>query len=367
MRLSVAFPLTPNTGTLIAEGTPTHPIRFAGQDGATWADLYVEAPGTARLKYVTFEGGGSSTGDGTSGTTIYVSGDGSLPADPTILLDHVTIKDSAGGGLWMRSGATFLPGSTDLVVTKTGSDPSPDPVYPVEIDEHAIDRLPTGSYTGNKVDEIRLVKFGTGFAGDGLVVDATLHDRGVPYHVAGNFNIGGGTTRATLTIEPGVTMKFEPKAALRVQTFSGDTPANAAIVAVGTAAKPIVFTSAAAAPKAGDWQGLYFGGALEPTNRLDYVHIEYAGYDCLCVFTSCSDINSYSAAVILSNRPPNGAFITNSTFKAIAGHGVTEDFGGALLNFRPTNTFDVSQCVQTLPYPVSPQSCANPKPACDGL
>jgi hypothetical protein len=362
--LSVAYPSTPNTGTLIAEGSPTHPIRFAGQNGARWADLIVHAPGTARLKYVTLEGGGGNVGNGTGGATILVSGDGVLPADPTILLDHVTIKGSATGGLWMRSGATFLPGSTDLVVTQSGSTDYP---YPVQLEEHSIDGLPTGSYTGNKIDEMLLRTFGTGVAGGGLIVNATLHDRGVPYHVEGNFSIGGGTTRATLTVEPGVTMKFEPQAQLRIQAFTGTDPANAAIVAVGTAAKPIVFTSAAPAPKAGDWNGLWFGGALEPTNRLDYVHIEYAGYDCLCSFNSCSDITTYSGAVILTNPPPNGAFITNSTFKAIAGHGVTEGFEGSLVNFRPTNTFDVSKCVQTLPKVVSPQSCPNPLPACDGL
>jgi hypothetical protein len=363
-RLSVAFPLTPNTGTLIAEGTPEHPIRFAGQDGARWADLYIDAPGTARLKYVTLEGGGSNAGDGTGGATIFVNGDSVLPADPTILLDHVTIKGSANAGLWMRAGATFLPGSTDLVVTQSGSDTSP---YPVRIEEHSMDGLPTGSYTGNKIDEILLQSFGTGIAGGGLIVDATLHDRGVPYRVGGHFNVGGGNTRATLTIEPGVTIKFEPQSSLRIQTFTGDTPANAAIVAVGTAAKPIVFTSAAAVPQPGDWEGLWFGGSLEPTNRLDYVHIEYAGWDCGCIFNTCSDITTHEGAVILTNPPPNGAFITNSTFKAIAGHGVTEGFGGSLVNFRPTNTFDVSKCVQTLPKVPSPLSCPNPLPACDGL
>lgn len=58
--------------------------------------------------------------------------------------------------------------------------------------------------------------------------------------------------------------------------------------------------------------------------------------------------------------------MTNTVFKAIAGHGVTQGFDGALVDFRPTNTFeDVAGCPQTLPR-VATGSCPEPKPACDG-
>jgi hypothetical protein len=364
VRLNVAYPLTPNTGTLIAEGSPTHPIRFSGKSGERWDSVYVVAPGTARLKYVTLEGGGGVDTLG-NGSTIEVVGDSTLPADPTILLDHVTIKGSTGAGLTMRAGATFLPGSAELVVTGSGSVLSP---YPVRIEEHSMDRLPTGTLTGNKKDEINLTLYGGGIAGDGLLVDATLHDRGVPYHVDGNFGIGRlGAPLATMTIEPGVTMKFEANRLFSIQRFTGSEPAAAALIAVGTAAKPIVFTSASPTPAAGDWVGLWYGGALDASNKLDHVRIEYAGGDCLCSMTSCSDITYYNGALILTNVPAK-AFITNSTFLASAGHGITEGFVGNLVNFRPTNTFtSVAGCAETLPKFPSPQSCSMPLPACDGL
>jgi hypothetical protein len=364
VQLRVAYPLTPNTGTLIAEGTPEHPIHFLGKDGARWGTLYIHAPGTARLKYVTLEGGGSTTG-ANDGSTIRVIGNSELPADPTVLLDHVTIKNSAGTALWMDGGATFLPGSTALVVTGSGSAAAP---YPVRLEEHSIDAFPTGTYTGNAIDEIRLAFGGDGFAGDGLTVDATLHERGVPYHVDGNFYIGRiGNGLATLTIEPGVTMKFEANRSLEVQHYTGDEPAGAALVAKGTADKPIVFTSASATPAPGDWVGISFGGALDPSNRLDHVRVEYAGGDCGCIFVSCSDVTHYSAAILLTNTPP-GAFITNSTISNSPYHGVSEGFTGELVNFRPTNTFtNLGGCPQTLPRAQSPNSCPDPKPACDGL
>jgi hypothetical protein len=238
----------------------------------------------------------------------------------------------------------------------------------VKIEEHSMDALPTGTFTGNKVDEIRLTTYGTGYAGEGLAVDATLHDRGVPYSVDGSFTIGRtAQALATMTIEPGVTMKFEANKALNIQKFTGEQPASAALVAVGTAAKPIVFTSASSAPKAGDWVGLWYGGALEAGNKLDHVRIEYAGGDCLCILATCSDITYSNAAVILTNVPAK-AFITNTTFFASGGHGITEGFDGDLVNFRPTNTFtNVAGCAETRPKVLSPLSCGNPRPACDGL
>jgi hypothetical protein len=365
VRLAVAYPLTPNTGTLVAAGTAQKPIHFSGQGGVPWANIYVEWPGTAELRYVTLEGGGSSDGSN-YGSTLHVIGDGVLPADPTVLLDHVTIKGSTGSALWMQDGATFVSGSTDVVVTGSGNDANP---YPVLIEEHSMDGLPTGTYTGNKVDEIRLSLRGDGIAGDGLTVDATLHDRGVPYSVNGSFGIGAlGKSTATMTIEPGVTMKFEAGTTFNVQLYSGDQPAAAALVAVGTAAKPIVFTSASATPAAGDWTGLWFGGALDPKNRLDYVHVEYAGGSCSCVVNTCSDVMGHDdAAIMLGNVPP-GAFITNTTISDSALHGIFEAFTGDLVNFRPTNTFiRVPGCVQTLPKAASPASCPNPLPACDGM
>lgn len=366
--IRVAYPGTPGTGSLVAEGLPTKPITIRGLDGARWASLYVHAPGTARLKHVTLEGGGG--GDFEHNATIDALGDGDLPADPILALDHVTIKGSLGTGVWMQSGANFIEGSQELTITGSGGGES---VYPIEIEEHSMDRLPTGSYKGNAKDEILLRTQGTGVAGSGLVVDATLHDRGVPYHVGtskvDNFIVGGSNDEpaATMTIEPGVVMKFEPGIAFRIQTFTSDKPANAVLRALGTPDKPIVFTSAADAPKAGDWRGLWFGGVPMAENRLDHVRIEYAGADCSCSLNTCSNITEHEGAVIFTQQPPS-AFITNTVFKDSAMHAITEGYDGQFVNFRPTNTFEnIAGCPQTLPRFVTAGSCPEPKPACDGL
>jgi parallel beta-helix repeat protein len=87
-----------------------------------------------------------------------------------------------------------------------------------------------------------------------------------PYYVNNDhLNINGGQT---LTLDPGVTLKMGEK---RIHVYG-------TLLAEGTAAQPIVFTSQEATPAAGNWRGIYFdpnaGGS-----RLIYCTVAYAGND----------------------------------------------------------------------------------------
>lgn len=358
--LRVAYPPTPNTGTLIAEGTAQKPIVFRGVAGARWASLFVHAPGIARLAYVTIEGGGSERFE--EGASINVKS-GEI-GDALLFVDHVTVRKSLGAGVRFDGRAAFISGSRELIITESGNSDWP---YPLIISEHALDGVPTGSFTGNFTDEILLIPVGTSTAGEGLTRDATVRERGVPYHVGrgatDNLRIGGAQgTVTTLSFEPGVVMKFEPETGLFVQKATNDQPSTAVIRALGTAEKPVVFTSAAVNPKAGDWRGVWFGGIPQAANKLDHVRIEYAGAWCGCQLLTCSDVTSFNGAVIFTQQPQS-AFITNSTFVDITGHGVTQGYDGAFVDFRPGNTFDnVSGCAQTRPREAV---CGNPRPLCD--
>lgn len=367
--INVAQPITPNSGTLIAEGKADRPIRFEGKDGARWASVSVRAPGTARFAHVTFEGGGG--GDFQNGATLAVYGDGEDGADPILSVDHVRIEGSLGTGAWLQRGAAFAAGSTALTITGSGTgagaDHSP---FPLEIEEHTLDTLPDGSYTGNEVDEILLAPAGGKMAGSGLLADATMHDRGVPYRVGRSkqhsLTIGGRPDGklVTLTIEAGTRLRFTEGSALNVQKLTNLEPSTAALRVLGTADKPVVFTSASSAPKPGDWRGLWFGGIPDPSNHVDHLRIEYAGYDCGCILNTCSAIAEHEGAVIFTAQPPS-AFITNTVFANIAGHGITQGFDGAFIDLRPTNAFEgVSGCAQTRPRSVD-TSCPSPRPACE--
>jgi len=111
-------------------------------------------------------------------------------------------------------------------------------------------------------------------------------------------------TAGTLTIEPGTVIKGDNGSALAITK-------DAKLNAVGTADKPIVFTSSAAVPKPGDWGGvvmlgkgpinvvggtnavegfptsygdrIIYGGGATPSaahdcGKLKYARIEYAGF-----------------------------------------------------------------------------------------
>ena len=67
-----------------------------------------------------------------------------------------------------------------------------------------------------------------------------------PFQVTGNVVVSSGVT---LTIEPGVTVKFDSGKALQIR---GE------LVAQGTSGSPITFTSSASSPAAGDWVRLSF-------------------------------------------------------------------------------------------------------------
>lgn len=259
----------------------------------------------------------------------------------------------------MMRHAAFADGSTALVVTTSGNDVHP---FPLEIDEHAIDSLPRGEYTGNLVDEILIEPH------DRLEEDATMRELGVPYRIGTSavdrLAVGSGNTNApvtTLTIEPGTTLRFHPATAFEIDHYTGERPATGNLVAVGTPTAPITFTSAAEMPVPGDWVGLWFGGIVNPETRMQHTRIEYTGADCGCILLTCNQLDGFEGAVILS-MPPSSMFITDSVFAHGAGHGVVQGYDGADMGFAASNTFeDLGGCEATLPrMPM----CPDPRPSC---
>jgi hypothetical protein len=354
--LNVAYPGTPTTGSLVAEGTAERPIVFEGLDGDRWGHVLVHAPGTARLSHVTLRGGG---GVDLTGASLIVRGDGELPSKRDVFVDTVTVSDSLGAGAVVNLVAGFAEGSRNLTIEGSGNEAHP---YPLEVSEHAIGTIPLGAYTGNRVDEILINPL------QPLEEDATLRDLGVPYRIGDStvdhFTIGAGShaeALTTLTIEPGVTVKMHPATAFKVEHTTGEFPASGALVAVGSETLPIVFTSSSETPAPGDWVGLTFGGIVREETRLEHVRIEYTGADCGCVLLSCSDIDQFEGAVIMS-QPPPAAFISNSVIAHGSGHGFVLGYDGAELDFRSNNEFEsLAGCPSTLPRA---GACPSPKPSC---
>lgn len=351
-------------GKLIAEGRPTKRIHIGARSkGKPFLYIGTEGAGAIRLTHATLDGGGAVLNHVNYFEGIlYLSAAEQKPNYESLFVDHVTVEGSLSNGVVLSENAAFAPGSTSLVVKDSAA-------YPLSVWANSVSGIPSGSYTGNANDEILLSSFAVA---ERLTEDATIHDRGVPYRVGyGAFgqlivNAAVGQPLVTLTIEPGVTMRFNGGGRFVVGDMaSGTAPTRASLVAVGTAAKPIVLTSAAQAPAAGDWVGVHFVGIPAATSKLDFVRVEYAGFENPASgYDSCFDnAELRNDAAIRLGGPPTTQFITNTTIVASKTNGIDRRYRStAALDFLPTNTFtDVALCNQTFP-PDDEGACPAPVP-----
>ena len=193
-----------------------------------------------------------------------------------------------------------------------------------------------------------------------LTSDLTLENDGTNYVLNGALFVKDG---ATLTIEAGVT----------VEALAGGTDVyilverGGRIIADGTAANPIKFTSNAASPVAGDWGGLIingkapisrqsgsesnaptevntavnFGGNVSNDNSgiLDYVILEYTG----ARIDDSAEHNGLTLNGVGSGTTISNIFIKNGDDDAIEFFGGTVNASNILVVNPKDDMFDFSQ------------------------
>lgn len=118
---------------------------------------------------------------------------------------------------------------------------------------------------------------------------------------------------SVLTIQPGTVIKFGANGSLSVGYGS-----SATVLAVGTADKPIIFTSSALLPTAGAWEGLTFYSNTLSNTVLSYCQILYAGKNtnvgalnllgCDISMNNCIIDNSGSFGVYTTYSDTKGGF-----------------------------------------------------------
>jgi hypothetical protein len=305
------------------------------------------------LAFTRLEGGGGVGGANTVNSVIRVFGPGfGTPPAPVLRVNTVTIERSVDTGVYLENHAAFSTDSQALTISgATGR--------PINVNMMALGSLPTGTYTGNGIDEILVIG-----PDANVSTDLTVEDRGVPIRIpAVGMNIApppGQTAAVTLTLKPGVVLRFPktgagPGARVKFGT-NGNDPNNLVGVlnAVGTAARPITFTSGEANPSPGDWIGLWLNTANG--SRLDHVNIEYAGAPSGIISGNCRPVGtSDDGALLVGNLAtqyvPPADLITNSRIAHSAGFGINAMWQAPTLadpNLTAGNTFqNNARCSQT--------------------
>ncbi|NQT83582.1 PKD domain-containing protein [bacterium] len=101
---------------------------------------------------------------------------------------------------------------------------------------------------------------------DNIVADATWSEASSPYLITGSREVRSG---ATLTIEPGVTVRFA--------NWPHSLIVNGVLIAEGTEGQPITFTSDETVKQKGQWKSLRFETVESGASRLKHCIIEAGG------------------------------------------------------------------------------------------
>ncbi|MCI0415389.1 right-handed parallel beta-helix repeat-containing protein [bacterium] len=378
---------------LIAIGSAGNEITFTSNQASpapgNWQSIFFNqyADPTSRISYANI----SYAGGNGDGALVFNSYD----ATPIIDVDHVTITYSSSSGVYAtgpnsvridsstisncnESGVESGYGSGAYVLNSTISingiygvhyfDTGYGGVSNTTISNNAnyaiyawaesrIDYLTSLTLTGNGGGS----KNAVGLRPGGTPVNAAWHP-GADYHVMGTITV---PANRSLTIDPGVIVKF---------ILGGRLNVLGKLTAIGNASNLITFTSNATTPARGDWQSIYLGPEADPTSRISYADISYAGntdngaivfnsngsapvidVDHLTITNSSTNgiyVNGPNAVRIdysaISNctgagiKSNSGANILNSTISSNGSHGVYYiDYGyGAISNTTISNNTD---------------------------
>jgi hypothetical protein len=340
-------------GKLAAPGTQTQPIVIKDADPAnSFTCIQTANAGTMDLSFTGIQGGGS-TSNTFCPAALVIGHDGTTSPAPLRVRD-VILDGSKQYGVLLANTAAFTADSSNLTIKHAA-------LGPISVSAPLAGSIPSGTYTGNVVDQIRLV------ADQNVAADMTLRNLGVPYylgdatggsavlHVGAQATASAPAKHAVLTVEAGVTVGVAPKGEIALLADGTGTPLGA-LTAVGTASSPITFTSAAAAPAPGDWVGIFIANAPDPADKLDHVTVDYAGGPSGSIGAHCDAAGNQNeaddSAILILGGPPASEFVTNTTIAHSAGYGIDRGWRGSLVDFTATNTFtNVAKCSQS--YPVN--------------
>jgi hypothetical protein len=356
------------TATLLAAGTSaTQQVFFVRADKSQpWGILRGGSETSLiDLRYTLVQGGGSFGGQYHNPAIAVVGPGYFVPPAAVLRVDHVFIDTPMGTGIYIDSNGAFTSDSQLLTIQNAND-------YAMMMTMMSVGSVPSGTYTGNKTDEILVVG-----ASNNVFADMTINNPGIPVRIVGDMHVGppgNNTNVVTLTLQPGVVLKF-PKTSVTTPGArvifggNGNSPNNTTGVlnAIGTAAQPIVFTSGETTPAPGDWVGLWLDTATG--SRLDHVEIGYAGAFSGIISGNCKpngqgalgDVAGLIVGDFEAQYVPPANLITNSLIHDSAGFGIDAVWPNASFadpDLTATNTFQNNAgCRQTFNAVTPPGIC----------
>ena len=308
----------------------------ASDPAKPWGSISIATKGSVDLETVTLADAANPRSDQNGGGAIVAYGEGLTESivKKSVRAKDLVIQGARGFGINMLALTGFTDDSGEITVKGSGRAEAP---YPVRVVPGAMGSVPTLTLEGNHANEVEIDASYGGMPSD------TIRARGVPYHVRGRLRVAPHADGApsTLTIEPGVTLRFDDVTNDSGLQLGTSDVRQGILVAAGTAAQKITFTSAKATPAAANWKNIYFSYSPATGNRIEHAIIEYAGAPSGAQGYGCGPAENDASVLILSGRP-SSAFIQNTTFRNGGGDtglllGWSSDMDGP--DFLPTNTF----------------------------
>jgi hypothetical protein len=299
----------------------TGAVTFTSADTLPWGRIRgINSNSLIELNNTVLTQGGN-VGGAQRNAMVVATGSSTLP-DPVLKMINVEMRNGAGAGIYL-SNAAFTSDSVNLFVYDMAD-------YPLALTAMALGSIPLGQYGGAAGNEALVVENVNIF--DNLTIRTTtpIHFKTDSVHVGGLAPTF--VQNLTLTLEAGVTLRFEGLTAPTLVTF-GDIGQsinkNAALVTHGDSYNPVVFTSGKANPQPGDWAGIWL--MTSNGSQLDHAVFDYAGGDASIGPTSCGPFDSSinqkarnTAPLIVGDDDtqflPPANLITNSLFRKGAGN-----------------------------------------------
>lgn len=296
-------------GTIEMNGTPTQPILYCGvtDTPGTYGNIDF-GPSLTRdsyLRNVRFEDGGDANGPGNPSTN---GPDSALrfAADNDFELTNVVVRNGQGIGI---NASSFDPTSSGLTISEMSG-------RPLHLrTANAVTNLPNGFYTGNGEDLIEVATV------QNDADDITFADAGIPYlQVVGRVNFA--RENHTVTFDAGVEYRFSSDAFMVV----GFGNSIGTLSVNGELGNPVVFTSGAATPAPGDWDGLQLGPRVQTGSSITHAEFRFGGK------APDGDCREGDANLSFAGVNDTNVSVSNVVFAASAGFGVCVRDGRQTIN-----------------------------------